>query len=184
MFDFLKNLFKKPAPVKSGEPISIDITGTNIIINKNKLALPSDIDKITAVLGAPRAVQYETNIDDKNFLDKLHGSNSVTNRVNYFWDSIGIKCYTLDSRTVSTFAIELNQGALTFPNTTEGLFKGVVTINGRPWLPQIKAGTDLEVMQQLRLGKYSLACEYTDFEQQPSQRTERDYTSIEVGLAK
>lgn len=186
MFEFLKNLFRKPMPIKAGDPISIDITGKNIIINGNKLVLPFPIDQISAIIGTPRAVHYETKAEDKGFFDKTYGANSAIDRTNYFWDSIGIKCYTLDSRTVSTFSVELNKGVLDYPNTTENLFKGNVTINGKPWLPQIKAGTDKEVIQQLRLGKHTLTAEYTDegFAQQPSQRSEKSYTGIEVSLAK
>lgn len=186
MFEFLKNLFKKPKPVQPGETINIDITGQNIVINGNKLLLPFNVDKISAVIGTPRAVHYETKPEDKAFFDKTYGANAVTDRTNYFWDSIGIKCYTLDSRTVNTVAIELNKGVLDYPNTTQSLFNGNVTINGKPWLPQIKAGKDMDVIQQLRLGKYSLVAEYTDegFDQEPSQRSEKSYTGIEVGIAK
>ena len=187
MFEFLKNLFKKePVPVKAGDPINIDINEKNIVINGNKLAIPFQIGVISAVLGEPRAVRYETKAEDKEFFDKTYGANSAVNRTNYFWDSLGIKCYTLDGKTVSTFSVELNRGVLEYPNAPESLFKGSVTINGRPWLPQVKAGQDLDVIQQLRLGKYTITAEYTDegFDQPPSQRNEKSYTGIEVSLTK
>lgn len=186
MFMFLKKLFKKSIAIKAGEPVNIDITEKGIIICGNELVLPFSIDRITAIMGAPRAVHYETKEEDKGFFDKTYGTNSAIDRTNYFWDSLGIKCYTIDSRTVHTIAIELNKGVLDFPNTTESLFKGNVTVNGKPWLPQIKAGADMDVIQQLRLGKYMLTAEYTDegFDQQPSQRSEKSYSGIEVSLAK
>lgn len=186
MFESLKKLFKKPAPVKAGEPISIDITGSGIVINGSRLSLPFDIDRISSILGAPRAVHYETKPEDKAFFDKSYGANAVTDRTNYFWDSIGIKCYTLDSRTVNTFSVELNKGNLDYPNTTETLFKGSVTINGKPWLPQVKAGEDLDVIQQLKLGGCTITAEFTDegFDQQPHMRDEKSFTGLEVAAAK
>lgn len=186
MFEFLKNLFKKAAPIQAGEPIRIDITGQIIVINGSKLSLPFGIDQISSILGAPRAIHYETKPEDKAFFDKSYGENAVTDRTNFFWDSIGIKCYTLDGRNVSTFSVELNKGSLSYPNTTESLFKGNVTINGKPWLPQVKAGKDLDVIQQLQLGKYTITAEFTDegFDQQPSQRNEKSFSGIEVGITK
>ena len=138
MFEFLKNLFnKKPVPVKSGDTVGVDFNGKNIGINGNKLVIPFQIGEISAILGEPRAVHYETKPEDKEFFDKTYGANSAVNRTNYFWDSLGIKCYTLDGRTVNTFSVELNKGVLEYPNAPESLFKGNVTINGKPWLPQV-----------------------------------------------
>lgn len=91
MFDFLKKIFNKTFPVAEGEPIRIDITGKNIVINeKNKLTLPVDIDTMVKIFGNPRAMQFDTKMDDKNFLDSMYGQNTVTNRVNYIWDQLGI----------------------------------------------------------------------------------------------
>ncbi len=184
MFEFLKKLFKKSVPVKAGETVNINISGNNITLNGNKLVLPTEIDNVTAILGNPRAQQYDTKVSDKQFLDSMYKNNSVTNRVNFMWDDLGIKCYTLNGKTVTTFSVELNKGSLNYPNTTRDLFKGNVTINGKPWLDTVKTGQDLEVIQQLRLGKYTITCEYTDFEAEASKRTEKDYTGIEVSIAK
>lgn len=183
MFDFLKKIFNKTFPVAEGEPIRIDITGKNIVINeKNKLTLPVDIDTMVKIFGNPRAMQFDTKMDDKNFLDSMYGQNTVTNRVNYIWDQLGIKCYTLNGKTVTTFGIELNKGTLDYPHVSEKLFNGKITINGKHWLPIVKAGEDCEVIQHVYLGKYLLTCEYVDFEQEMTYRTEKDYTGIEIGL--
>lgn len=182
MFEFLKNLFNKVTPVKGGEPVYINITDRNIVINRNKITLPCNIDKISAILGQPRAQRYETKPEDKKKLEQMHPNAKVTDRVNYMWDNLGIKCYTLDGKTVNTFGIELNKGVLEYPNVPVNMFGGTVTINGRSWLQAIKLGDDEMVLQKLRVGNYSLCAEYVDIDQDMNARTERDYTGIEIAL--
>ncbi|MDE7281680.1 MAG: hypothetical protein K2N36_08075 [Ruminiclostridium sp.] len=182
MFEFLKNLFNKVTPLKEGEPVYINITDKNIVVNQNNITLPCSIDRITAILGQPRAQRYETKPEDKEMLRKMHPNEKVTDRTNYMWDNLGIKCYTLDGQTVNTFGIELNKGVLDYPNVPSNMFGGTVTINGRPWLQAIKLGDDEMVLQKLKLGKFSLCAEYVDIDQDMNDRTERDYTGIEIGL--
>ena len=81
------------------------ITNKKIKINGNKISIPCDIEALTLILGQPRAQHYETKPDDKAVLEEMHNDASVTDRVNYMWDSVGIKCYTLDGKTVNTFSI-------------------------------------------------------------------------------
>lgn len=182
MFEIFKNLFNKITPIKSGDSIYIDITNKKIKINSNKISIPCDIDKLALILGQPRAQHYETKSDDKVFLEKLHNNAKVTDRVNYMWDNLGIKCYTLDGKTVNTFGIELNKGILEYPNVPQRLFEGTLTINGQHWLPVIKSGRDEMVLQKKQIGYYSLCAEYVDIDQDMSSRTEKDYTGIEVAL--
>lgn len=182
MFEFFKRLFDKVIPIAEGEPVQINITDSKIIINKNKLSLPCSVEKITAILGTPRAQRYETKNEDKNFLQKMHNNASVTDRVNYMWDNLGIKCYTLDGKTVHTFGVELNKGVLDYPNVPKSLFGGVITIKGQPWLSAIKSGSDEMVLQKLKVGSFSLCAEYVDIDCDMNLRTEKDYTGIEISL--
>lgn len=180
MFDFFKRLFNRVTPIAKDEPVQIDITDSKIIINKNKLSIPCSIERIAAVLGSPRAQRYETKPEDKNFLQKMHNGAPVTDRVNYMWDGLGIKCYTLDGKTVNTFGIELNKGVLEYPNVPKCLFCGTVTIKGQPWLSAIKSGSDEMVLQKLRVGNFNICAEYVDIDQDMNLRTENDYTGIEI----
>lgn len=182
MFEFFKSLFNKVTPIKAGEPVHIDITNKKIKINGNKISIPCDIEALTLILGQPRAQHYETKPDDKAVLEEMHNDASVTDRVNYMWDNVGIKCYTLDGKTVNTFSIELNKGTLEYPHIPQKLFEGTLTINGQHWLPIIKSGWDGTVIQKQRVGCYSLCAEYVDIDQDVDSRTEKDYTGIEVTL--
>ncbi len=181
MLDFFKKFFNKIYPIAAGEPLNIDITGKNIIINKNKITIPCNIETLTSILGQARAQRYETKPDDKQFLEKMH-KKPVTDRVNYMWDDLGIKCYTLDGKSVNTFGIELNKGVLEYPNVPQKLFEGTITIMGQSWLSAIKSGIDEIVLQKLRVGNFSLCAEYVDIDHDMNLRTEKDYTGIEIGL--
>ncbi len=189
MFEFLKKLFGKKSggvqnklvPIQSGEAIHIDIKGDRIILNQSVFGLPSDITDFIRVLGEPRVQQFETKIEDKEFLQKLHNGAPVTNRANYMWDDLGIKCYTLDGATVNTVGIELNQGILQYPHVPQNKFKGTLTIEGKPWLPEINRGENADdIMRRLYLGKFLLTAEYVDYDSISAAPAEKDYTGIEI----
>lgn len=182
MFNFLKKPVNKIVPVSSGEPVVIDISESRISINQNKVLLPCNINLLTEILGQPRAQKYETKPEEIETLKKMHPKAAIIDRINYMWDDLGIKCYTLDGTTVNTFGIELNKGVLEYPNVPVSFFGGTITIKGQPWLSAIKSGNDEIVLQELRLGSFNLAAEYVDIDQEPNQRTERDYTGLEVSL--
>lgn len=189
MFEFLKKLFgKKPkgvqvqiVPLQPGETVNIDIRGDRIIVNQSVLTLPIDITKLMQIFGEPRVKQFETKVADKEFLERLHGGDPVTNRANYMWDNLGIKCYTLDGTTVNTIGVELNQGSLEYPHIPQNKFAGTVTIEGEPWLPKINRGSDCdEILRELYLGNYLLTAEYVDFDSISGTPAEKDYTGIEI----
>lgn len=189
MFEFLKRLFGKKTkvvqaqivPLQQGEAVNIDISGDRITVNKSVFTLPIDITRLIQIMGEPRVQQFETKIADKEFLERLHGGAPVTNRANYMWDGLGIKCYTLDGTTVNTFGVELNQGFLEYPHIPQNKFAGTVTIEGRPWLPEINKGKDCdEILRELYLGNFLLTAEYVDFDSISGTPAEKDYTGIEI----
>ena len=191
MFEFLKRLFGKKTkvvqaqivPLQPAEPINIDIRGDRIVLNQSVFDLPIDITKLMQILGEPRVKQFETNIADKEFLERLHGGNPVTNRANYMWDDLGIKCYTLDGTTVSTFGIELNQGSLEYPHIPQNKFSGTVTIEGEPWAARINKGNDRDgILRDLILGKFLLTSEYIEFDNGKADPSDKHYTRIEIQL--
>ncbi len=160
---------------------TIDIQGDCFIINGSRLEVPIHIDALSAVLGEPRKVSLNTKPEDREFLQELHGE-PVTNRVNYVWDKLGLMCYTHNGKVVNTFGICLQPTSYTSSSTPKGLFGGTLLICGQPWLSAVLAGKDCEVMRQVVLGDYLLTAEYTDFEQDDSTRTEKDFTGIEIQL--
>lgn len=172
---------KKKASGFSSKNYSIDIRDDCFVINGSKLDLPVHIDALAAVLGKPRAVSFKTKEKDREFLENLH-SEPVTKRVNYTWDALGLKCYTLNGKVVNTFGICIQPQTNNAPSNPKELFEGVITINGQPWLPIVKAGKDCEVMREVYLGSYLISAEYTDFGQDDATRDETGFTGLEIQL--
>lgn len=176
-------LFTKHTPTVSDmtKNFTIDIQGDCFIINGSRLEVPMHIDALTAVLGEPRKVSFKTKPEDREILEKLHGM-PVTDRVNYAWDKLGLMCYTHNGKVVNTFGICMQPSDNKSPSNPKGLFGGTVLIGGQPWFPLIMQGMDCDVMRELNFGEYLLTAEYTDFDQDDSTRTEKDFTGIEIQL--
>lgn len=160
---------------------SIDICDDCLVINGKKLDLPVHIDALAAALGKPRAVRFKTDEKDRKFLEDLR-SEPVTNRVNYTWDELGLKCYTYNGKVVNTFGICIQPQTNNAPSNPKKLFEGVITVNGRPWLPVVLAGVDCEVLREVRIGSYLITAEYTDFMQDDATRDETSFTGLEIQL--
>lgn len=173
--------FKSTPPVNDGS-FRIDICKKGISVNgKKKFSLPADLKKLIKIFGSPRAAVFETNRENKEFLEAMHGKNTVTNRVNYAWDSLGVYCYTLNGKRVSCFGIRTAETLKTYyPHSPKTAFRGVVTVNGEPWLKAVRSGEDCEVFLSLNSFGYGIVAEYTDEEIEASLREERDFTGIEV----
>ncbi|MCM1164655.1 MAG: hypothetical protein NC299_12680 [Lachnospiraceae bacterium] len=178
---FFGRLFGKKTPEVSEKTLNftIDIQGDCFIINGSRLEVPMHIDALAAVLGEPRRVSFKTKLEDREFLERLHGE-PVTDRVNYAWDELGLMCYTYNGKVVNTFGICFRGGKS--PSNPKGLFGGTVLIGGQPWFPVMMSGEDCEVLRELYFGEYLLTAEYADFDQDDGTRTEKDFTGIEIQL--
>lgn len=180
MLGFFKKKYK--GIVQDSQSCTVNITEEYIEINGKRVEIPMHIDYLSQVLGEPREVKFKTADKDKAFLEAMHGKGMVTNRVNYIWDDLGIMCYTQNGKIISCLGIELNHGERPYPHTPKSVFKGTVTINGRHWLPVIKAGEDCEVLQRAYVGSYLITGEYVDIAQTMEERDERSYTGLEIQL--
>lgn len=173
--------FFKSAPPVNNKTFTIDITANGVKINgKKKFSLPVDIKKLSGIFGNPRAVAFETKREDKEFLEAMHGKNTVTNRVNYTWDDLGVHAYTHNGSTVTCFGIRVGENVNMYPHTPKVPCHGIVTVNGAPWLPALKRGEDAVVFLRISVGAYGVTAEYTNEDIDPQQRTENDFTELEI----
>lgn len=174
------DIFKKTEELSAD--FTIDIRDDCFIINGQKLEVPIHIEALTRALGTPRAKRFRNKAESEHVLEVLH-SETISKRVNYFWDSLGLKAYTYNGSVVNTFAIQFNKADYESGRSgAKTKFKGTVTINGEPWFPVVMAGEDMEVFREINVGNYLLTAEYTDFEQEDSTRGEKDFTGIEIQL--
>lgn len=181
LFDKLFNQKYEQAS-KVTESYVIDIRDDCFVVNGQRLEVPIHIDALARVLGEPRAKHFRTKESDREINEKIAGE-PITDRVNYFWDGLGLKAYTYNGSVVNTFGIQFVKADYETKKTgTKAKFKGTVTINGQPWLPVALAGLDKEVFREFYVGNYLITAEYTDFEQDDSTRDETSFTGLEIQL--
>ena len=165
----LFDIFKRDSAAVDPSHIMIDLSGNGISISGAFVNIPSNIDTLTRILGKPRRVACPKGDDG-------------IQRINYAWDSLGLYCYTQGGLSVHCFGIRLNAGDFTTDYYPTEFFKGDVTINGAPWFSALSGAKNMDFFKQLTMGRYSVVCEFVDFEAEDSLRTEKDYTGIEIQL--
>lgn len=159
----------------------MDITANGVKVNgKKTFSLPVDIKKLSGIFGDPRAVAFETKREQKEVLEAMHGKNTVTNRVNYTWDDLGVCAYTHNGSTVTCFGIRVGENVSMYPHTPQVPCHGIVTVNGAPWLAALKRGEDAMVFLRISVGAYGVIAEYTNDNIDPRQRSEKDFTEISI----
>lgn len=162
----------------------IDIRDDCFVVNGQRLEVPMHIDALAKALGKPRAKHFKTKESDREITERIAGE-PITDRVNYFWDELGLKAYTYNGSVVNTFGIQFTKADYETKNIgTKAKFKGTVTINGQPWLSAAMAGRDKEVFREFNVGNYLITAEYTDFEQDDATRDETSFTGLEIQLKK
>lgn len=180
MFEFLKNLFTKMTVVND-KSFTLDLSEKGVTVNgKKTFGIPENMEKLKKIFGNPRAVTFETKREDKEFLEGMHGKNTVTNRVNYAWDDLGIYTYTLNGKQISCFGIRIGEHVNMYDHIPKKPFCGTLTIKGEPWLRVAKRGADEEVFLRVYMGSYGIIAEYTDDDIETQNRTEQDFTEIEI----
>lgn len=180
LFDIFKRSKSKPQTAAfNGEDATVDFTENGVYINGNRIEIPMHIDALTKIFGKARTTSHKPDADDKAFMNMVYHE-QVTKRVNYTWDDLGIIAYTRTGKIVSAFSVQFTKED--YPQSPKNVFKGKVTINGKPWFPEIMNGEDCEVMRQYHFDMYMICAEYTDFEEDDSARTEDSFTSLELDL--
>lgn len=177
---FDKLLGKKPADNGSAK-FSIDIRDDCFVVNGQKLEVPIHIDALCRVLGAPRKKGFRTDEEDRAVLEQVRGG-PISKRVNYYWDNLGLMCYTDNGEVAGCFGITFRHADYGAAVQPKELYTGNVTINGQPWFDVMKNGEDCEFFLEKQVGFYKLTAEYADFDQPADERTEESFNGIEIQL--
>lgn len=152
---------KKTAAPFAGEQCVVDISKDGLMINGTMLDVLVHLEAAEKLLGSSRGKKYRTTAENREFLEESCGSGMVSNRVNYTWDDLGIYCYTMNGKVISSFGFMFNN-AMELKHSPKKMFSGVLTINGEPWQQAISRGEDCEFFRELILGGYTVIAEYTD----------------------
>lgn len=163
------DIFKKNVVFSDPARINIALGENSIAINGASVSMPSHVNTLAKLLGKPRKVVCPTADDG-------------VQRINYAWDELGLYCYTKNGPAVYCVGIRLNPGDICPSHFPTEFFKGEVTVNGAPWFNAMNGAKNMDFFKQLMLGRYSVVCEFTDFEADDASRTEKDYTGIEIQI--
>lgn len=160
MFGWFK---KRTAAPFSGEQCVVDISENGMSINGVKLDVLVHLNAAEKLLGTPRSTKFRTDAENREFLELTHGDGMVSNRVNYTWDDLGIYCYTMNGKVIHCFGFHFrNDPEMSLKHAPARLFRGTLTICGKPWMEAVKSGEDCEFLRELHIGNYLITAEYAE----------------------
>lgn len=164
--------------------VSIDISENGLILNGTAVTLPCDISVISDILGEPVRTTFgkiESDLFDEEALEQLNSE--TADRACYTWNELGIHCHSDDGVTVNTVSLRMRDSKLMKHPAyfASAMFSGAFTINGKPWLEQLKsADTGLDCTE-LILGDYSVYASHADYKKHIFNKAAK-YSVIELAL--
>lgn len=157
------------------ELLSLDFAEDGMHVGDQVIPLPVDEKTLITLWGEPRVVVHE----DPEYPD-------APKRMNYVWDELGIFCYLYEQEGVHSdvycISVVVNKDN-EYVHYPQQMFKGTMTIEGKPWYEALPAGEDLELFRVYTVGEYSLWSEYTDIFDPEKTGTAADYVGIEMTIA-
>ncbi len=155
--------------------LCIDFAADGMHVGDKVFPLPVDGEELIALWGEPRVVVHE----DPEYPD-------APKRTNYVWDEKGIFCYLYKQgdvySDVNCIGVVVNKDN-DYVHYPQKMFKGTMTIEGKPWYEALPDGEDLEIFRVYTVGDYSLWSEYTDIYEPEKTGTAADYVGIEMSIA-
>lgn len=178
-FDSFKSRKNQPNTV---EIRHINLSSRGIEVDGELLDVPVHIFAAKRLLGKPRAERFRTGQYAKQVLERRFGKGTVKRRVNYAWDKLGIYCYTLDGKVINTFGIRLSTEGKYYRQYPISVFKGTLTIEGKPWTEVIKDAADKVTCCHYHAGGYFIKIDYNELREKSKTREKKDYVRVEFGL--
>lgn len=155
--------------------LCIDFAEDGMHVGDKVFPLPVDGAELIALWGEPRVVIHENEVYP-----------DAPRRTNYVWDEIGIFCYLYEQDgvygDVYSIGVIVNKDN-DYVHYPQKMFKGTMTIEGKPWYEALPDGEDLEIFRMYTVGDYSLWSEYTDIYEPEKTGTAADYVGIEMSIA-
>lgn len=136
------NLFGKKV---NSEKLAVEMNANGIYVNDILVQLPCSIVLLEKILGKNRRVPTKAG-------------------VNFYWDRLGIMCYTRDGQNIHTLCVRVNNSEFAPSDDNKmQLFKGSLTVNGMYWETVMRRGKKTEFFRRIVLGNYSAVSEYGEF---------------------
>ena len=161
--------------------MEIEITKDGIIFDGKTVNGEINVGKLKEILGEPRVHEFKP---DPNFLEVLrHKYGDKISIISYTWDDLGIFCHTRDGENVDSIGFVLDHTRKNAPQTPKSDFSGVLKINGGNWFDTVKTGKDIcNKHLKMAVGQFSVYAEYCPEKKDEPNKTEKDFTLVEVTL--
>lgn len=161
--------------------MEIDIRDDMIVINGTEIGAALSVEELKAALGEPRALKTEPDKNYREYMEKRRGKDYFETSRSLVWDEAGIYSHTVDGKTLASFGLVFNNSKKTAVHTPKSNFSGKLTINGEDWLSAVKKGKDMFGNYcKLTVKSFVLFAEYKPEKMPLSERTESDFTLIEM----
>lgn len=161
--------------------MEIELNETVITINGQTFTESVGVDEITALLGEPRVQRLEPDKNYRAYMEGRRGKDYFDNCKSLVWDEQGIYTHTDDGKTLSSLGVVLDNSRKTAPHTPKSNFSGTFKINGEDWLTAVKSGQNMFGNYcKLNVKRFVIFAEYSHDKKELSERTEKDFTLIEI----
>lgn len=161
--------------------MEIDIRNDSIVINGTEIGAALNVEELKASLGEPRAQQTVPDKNYREYMEKRRGKDYFETSRSLVWDESGIYSHTVDGKTLASFGMVFDNSKKTAVHTPKSNFSGKLMINGEDWLSAVKKGKDMFGNYcKLEVSSFVLFAEYTPGKKLLAERTESDFTLIEM----
>lgn len=161
--------------------MEIDIRHDSIIVNGETIGDKPELDALKKVIGEPRIQKKEPDKNYRAYMEERRGKDYFDNFMALVWDDLGIFSRTNNGKTLAAIGMVFDNSKKTALHTPKSNFSGTLTINGMDWLTAVKSGQDMFGNYcKIALKSFVVFAEYTPVKKPLSERTEKDFTLIEI----
>lgn len=161
--------------------MEIDIRDDSIVVSGETISSKLELDALKKVLGEPREQKTEPDKNYRAYMEERRGKDYFENCKSLVWDDLGIYSHSDDGKTLVSIGMVFDNTHKTAPHTPKSNFPETLKINGVDWLTALKSGHDMFGNYcKFDLKSFVIFAEYTPVKMPLSERTEKDFTLIEI----
>lgn len=161
--------------------MELEIKDEAFVVNGKDIGVELNVSLLKEALGEPRIQKTEPDKNYREYMEKRRGKDYFDNNMSLVWDDEGVYSHTDDGKTLVSFGLVFDRTHKTALHTPKSNFSGKLIINGEDWLTAVKKGKDMFGNYcKLTLKGFVIFVEYTTEKMPLEERTEKDFTLMEV----
>lgn len=161
--------------------MEIDIRDELIVIDGKEINAALNLEDLKGILGEPRVQKTDPDKNYREYMEKRRGKDFFENSRALVWDDAGIYSHTDDGKTLASLGMVFDNSHKTAVHTPKSNFPGKLLINGEYWINVIRTGKDMFGNYcKVSVKGFVIFAEYSSAKKPLSERTEADFTLIEI----